>query len=474
MGNREGDHVLHAKIVLLHLVHPSSLCTSEEISSKSRHSGLLASLRTFHSFARVVLCLGRQPVARRSSHALAKLKPSAFSVRVSASSTTHSTWNHNHEKTTSPRPGPGRDASMIFRPLQIVWWAIVDGLLALHLAFPVLSYYDGHDRPTKARDAVLNSPELLDLILHQLGVPHVLKYKRICRAWKEAIESSPAIQHDLWKRPIDRDTATEFTTHDLLDLVYGGCRVCGISANHKAPSADNLNPILAPDLLVKRESWLGRLVQRWHLWRRLNQGCWSVQDDGSLLFSFIAPFPLPLLTGDLDLTTATWRDTLVSLPRVTKVTIRGRRIQIRHPAMPFMPRWKTQAVLENPNGLRMGELMDVMREMDEFMTLRGWVCEWRFVPTGFVLLGALLLLSLLWLSFWAWIFCNVTRWALPFIWVHALVPSVTMSWSYLQETLAMSFMSYFLTSIMWLCAMCYSRVRMAWLQRTSKATLTWS
>ncbi|KAF2805879.1 uncharacterized protein BDZ99DRAFT_501463 [Mytilinidion resinicola] len=370
-------------------------------------------------------------------------------------------------------PEPSHEANIIVRhALQVFWSA---AYTALRQLLAKLFY---REESTEVRDAVLNSPELFDLILCQIGTPQVLQYKRICKEWNNAIETSPTVQHDLWKRRIRyRESLTEFTTHDSQpsDLRNGVCRICGVWANHQIPSPNNLNAILTRPEVRQRRPWVVRRARRYVGAVERSNVCWSLQDDGSLLLSFLGRLPLPTLAGDLDLTTASWRDTVVSLPEVTKVTMRGRRdLDVWWlPTAPFIIRWDTEAVLETPDGLRMGDLVDAMCEMREFTQLRLGCFSWRRVHHYLALMGALLLVWAVTSHVWLWILCSVARGVMPWSWVKTWVPGVLLNCSTLARFLWASLWCWGGISAGMIFNNINSRDGIAQLQKKSKAKLTW-
>ncbi|KAL4873115.1 hypothetical protein BDV12DRAFT_160404 [Aspergillus spectabilis] len=57
----------------------------------------------------------------------------------------------------------------------------------------------------------LSTPELLEIILLNLGIQTLLLYQRICRNWREIIQGSPALQKHLFLAPIDDSPAIQKT-----------------------------------------------------------------------------------------------------------------------------------------------------------------------------------------------------------------------------------------------------------------------
>ncbi|KAF2499880.1 hypothetical protein BU16DRAFT_536165 [Lophium mytilinum] len=216
--------------------------------------------------------------------------------------------------------------------------------------------------PASATFRALNVTEILENIIMCAGTPHQLRYRSINKRWRNVIDSSPKIQHRLWIRRIpSRNNGISFETRALKPIeatVTGVCWSC--SQNHRVPKSKHLNPLLKKDRRPWPE-WVYGLAP--HYWA-IDRHCWWVDDDGALTFTFNSPLSVSSLTGGINLgeRTASWRDAHLTDPPVLKVNIDTLDWSFWGPTVLEWACW----IVEDPNGVKIGEFIDALRELRSF------------------------------------------------------------------------------------------------------------
>ncbi|KAF2488645.1 hypothetical protein BU16DRAFT_224631 [Lophium mytilinum] len=201
--------------------------------------------------------------------------------------------------------------------------------------------------PKSPRDPhALEIAELIERIASNLDVPDLIRFAQVCNQWKAVVDSSPTLRHWMWKCQLTRlKPPVEVQLPGSLWTIWPIC-FRGDLFTISRP----MNPVLANFFTKSKKTPL--LYQR------------DPEQPEIMRLNFDHDGKSPILCKGFQHKEASCRDMFISIPLLTQLSI-----GIYADETSAWDCVWAYATIRNSNGLRLGELLDAMRDIDELGAL---------------------------------------------------------------------------------------------------------